>query len=360
MNGESIKCFVALAVGKKDVDEIYDDHLFPVLEKRCDLTVERIDRQQHDDDLNVAIIQKLKDADIALIDLTYARPSVYYEAGFAERCIPVVYTVRRDHLSDNQNTDNEKIHFDLKMKPIESWTIPVNPKFDDNLERKVKFKLRNIIKKRDIEVKIKEEQEKFLVLSLQERYNLIYNIFDKSLQSRKFYVIDYPKTKGFTPGGCLIATKMLNKKCIICVMVVSERITKSQIEFTYEVLQGSRLIDNKETIEEFIEYYYFCSLKTVDPSLISSAIPLAKRTNNRFNYNLELNSHYDKKRTINLYFISPITSEKEAIEKISKLIEQHENKKTNKFVTALLGYYGYRFSFKKGDKRIDDMEIRRF
>jgi hypothetical protein len=30
-------------------------------------------------------------------DLRYARPSVYFEAGYAERSVPVIYTVRRDH-----------------------------------------------------------------------------------------------------------------------------------------------------------------------------------------------------------------------------------------------------------------------
>lgn len=76
----------------------------------------RVDRKQHRDDLNNFIRRMIKECDIVLADLTYTRPSVYYEAGFAERFSPVVYTVRTDHLSRSQPDEQLRVHFDLEMK----------------------------------------------------------------------------------------------------------------------------------------------------------------------------------------------------------------------------------------------------
>jgi hypothetical protein len=71
--------------------------------------------------------------------VTYARPSVYYEAGFAEREIPVIYTVRRDHLA--LRVDDEfgvfRVHFDLLMKNLIDWTDPSDQTFVARLARRV-------------------------------------------------------------------------------------------------------------------------------------------------------------------------------------------------------------------------------
>jgi nucleoside 2-deoxyribosyltransferase len=83
-------CFVAMAFGKKDTDSFYNYLLLPTL-KRNNIRPVIINRRQSNDDLNIQIIEQLRLADICIVDLTYARPSVYFEAGVAQqRGIPVI------------------------------------------------------------------------------------------------------------------------------------------------------------------------------------------------------------------------------------------------------------------------------
>ena len=59
-------------------DIIYAEKIFPTL-KSLGLNPIKVDNRQHREDLNVFIINMLEQSEIALVDLTYARPSVYYE-----------------------------------------------------------------------------------------------------------------------------------------------------------------------------------------------------------------------------------------------------------------------------------------
>jgi nucleoside 2-deoxyribosyltransferase len=84
----------------------------------------RVDRIEHNDDIDDRIIAEIEKADLVITDLTYARPSVYFEAGYAQRAIPVVYTVRGDHFRarDADPHGNRQVHFDLKMRNIIAWS----------------------------------------------------------------------------------------------------------------------------------------------------------------------------------------------------------------------------------------------
>jgi nucleoside 2-deoxyribosyltransferase len=42
----------------------------------------RVDQIEHNDDIDDKIIELIKKCDFCIADLTYARPSVYYEAGY--------------------------------------------------------------------------------------------------------------------------------------------------------------------------------------------------------------------------------------------------------------------------------------
>ncbi len=110
--------------------------ILPVL-KRNDVIPIIINRRESNDDINIQIIEQLKSANFCITDLTYARPSVYYEAGYAQRAIPVIYTVRKDHLKTSQPEDL-RVHFDLQMKPIIKWENPYDPTFSNRLERRIK------------------------------------------------------------------------------------------------------------------------------------------------------------------------------------------------------------------------------
>jgi nucleoside 2-deoxyribosyltransferase len=90
-------CFVASAFDHKDIDAIYDKVVRPTLQKlkiRCT----RVDRIEHNDDIDDKIFALMNAADFCIADLTYARPSVYYEAGYMFGCKkPVIYIARSDH-----------------------------------------------------------------------------------------------------------------------------------------------------------------------------------------------------------------------------------------------------------------------
>ena len=118
-----MKCFIASAFERKDVETIYDGVIKPVLEE---LKIEpmRVDRVIHNDDINAKILQLMKAADFGIAELTYARPSVYYEAGhMVGSGKPVIFVARKDHFrqSDSDRDGNLTIHFDLRTRNIIKW-----------------------------------------------------------------------------------------------------------------------------------------------------------------------------------------------------------------------------------------------
>ena len=76
-----LHCFVAMAFGQKDTDAI-----FRALRKTLGplgVNAQRVDRIEHNDNIDTKIISEIEAADLVIADLTYARPSVYFEAGYA-------------------------------------------------------------------------------------------------------------------------------------------------------------------------------------------------------------------------------------------------------------------------------------
>ena len=137
------KCFVAMALGHQDSDAIYDKQMKPVAAVK-DVDARRVDRIPHNDDIDDKIIEEIKSADLVIADLTYARPSVYFEAGYAERAgTPVIYTCRRDHLTRGAD-DNLRVHFDLEHRNIIAWEDDADAKFPAELSDRIELVLRNI------------------------------------------------------------------------------------------------------------------------------------------------------------------------------------------------------------------------
>ncbi|HEY6156244.1 MAG TPA: hypothetical protein VIV88_02270 [Gemmatimonadales bacterium] len=130
------RCFVAMAFDHDDTDALYELHIRPVL-RRNGVTPVIINRRHSNDDLNNQIIGQLDACDFAIADLTYARQSVYFEAGYAQRTVPVIYTVRTDHLKGGQ-ADDRRVHFDLQMKPLIRWSGPNDATFAARLERRLR------------------------------------------------------------------------------------------------------------------------------------------------------------------------------------------------------------------------------
>jgi len=165
-----LRCFVAMAFGRDETDKIYDKIITPLLRSKK-MTPVRVDRQEHLDDINNRIISELKKCDFAIADLTFARPSVYYEAGFAQRSIPVIYTSRRDHFRPKPSDEfgNFKIHFDLQMKNIIPWSNASDENFMKRLNRRINYATGPLIRAKEMLAAEQIEINKFQALSLQDK-----------------------------------------------------------------------------------------------------------------------------------------------------------------------------------------------
>lgn len=133
MRGSRIQCFIAIKLGRDDTDAVYAK--MATTADELGLNPRRIDRIEHIENINQKILSELNDADIVLADLTYARPSVYYEAGYAQRKTPVIYTCRKDHLHSRE--DSRRVHFDVDRYPIIFWDDPGDKSFIPNLKARL-------------------------------------------------------------------------------------------------------------------------------------------------------------------------------------------------------------------------------
>ncbi len=129
------------SVSHQDTDAVYD----AVKKTLRSMQIEpiRVDQIEHNDNIDDRIIAEIERADFALVDLTYARPSVYFEAGYAQRLIPVIYTARHDHLKDKPDDPNGnlRVHFDVQMRNIIEWS----PSEDQNFLRKLESRVNKVI-----------------------------------------------------------------------------------------------------------------------------------------------------------------------------------------------------------------------
>lgn len=154
-----------MAFGQVDTDRMYHRCIKP-LEKKFPISVIRVDRKEHNREIDTVIMEELNGADLVIADLTYARPSVYYEAGYAERAIPVIYTVRRDYLhSRSGDPDHVRVHFDLLMKNIISWVPKDEQKVERKLWARLAHVLRPLLEDRKRDLARRNEQALFLALS---------------------------------------------------------------------------------------------------------------------------------------------------------------------------------------------------
>ena len=101
------------------MNEVYDNAIRPAVEDAGYEPV-RIDREEHLDQIDDAIIAALRRARFVVADFTHgddgARGGVYYEAGFAHGLnIPVIFSCRRDAIRE--------VHLDTRQYPHILWEM---------------------------------------------------------------------------------------------------------------------------------------------------------------------------------------------------------------------------------------------
>ena len=168
-----LRCFVAMAFDHDDTDAVFK--IIQATVKPLQIQAIRIDRVEHNDDIDDRIIREIKNADFTIADLTYARPSVYFEAGFAQRSVPVIYKVRSDHFNprgDDPN-GNLRVHFDLQMKNIIAWKDPTDKLFQKRLTSRIKKVIAPIVRSRALVEEAKAKAAQFAILSRLEQYEYL-------------------------------------------------------------------------------------------------------------------------------------------------------------------------------------------
>lgn len=179
-----INCFIACSFGKSDIDELYNNCIVPVL-KDLNVTPLRVDKINHNQNIDIKIIELIKNSDIGLVDLTYARPSVYFEAGYIEGLNNgVIYMVRKDHLSPREDDTfgNFKVHFDLITKNIIEWET-VNYKLQIRLRKRLYLLLKPIQKSIKDSFTLKNKSIEWDMLSITNRILKINAVTNKVIQS---------------------------------------------------------------------------------------------------------------------------------------------------------------------------------
>ncbi len=111
--------FVACAFGHDEVDLLYEKHFLPACQS-ANYEAVRVDMTEPKQSITEAILEGITECACVIADLTYARPSVYFEVGLAHGLgIPLLLTCRSDH--HRGKADDKKVHFDLEQYKISFW-----------------------------------------------------------------------------------------------------------------------------------------------------------------------------------------------------------------------------------------------
>lgn len=163
-----------MAFDHNDTDSIFQQMKHTLGE--IGVSLRRVDRIEHNDDIDDRIILEIRQADFVIADLTYARPSVYFEAGYAQgRPVPVVYTARKDHfhLRSDDSHGNFRVHFDLQMRNIIVWARPGDAMFAKRLNTRVNKLISPILKQKLTDEAAKHREVSFRDLAMKDQLDLL-------------------------------------------------------------------------------------------------------------------------------------------------------------------------------------------
>jgi hypothetical protein len=159
-----------MRIGDPQTDRVYDRRIAPAI-RRIGLIPRRIDRVMHNERIDQRIIRELDQCHVVLADLTFARPSVYWEAGYAGTRVPVVYTCRTDHFHPRAEDEfgNYRVHFDVQTANIIGWHDANDGTFARALEARLRYVLRPMLRNREHEEQQSRERAQFAALSVDDR-----------------------------------------------------------------------------------------------------------------------------------------------------------------------------------------------
>ena len=268
---------MACAFGKEDVDEIYENAILPVL-KSMEIKPYRVDQIEHNDDIDNKIIELISKCDICIADLTYARPSVYYEAGyFTGLKKSVIYIARKDHFSPKAEDvyGNFKVHFDLQMKNIIPWS---STKRVDTFKRKLLSRLKFISKPLMKRIAEERKQEKsrldFSRLSQKDKQLLIETQLLKFFKKKSWIDNKFNEGKNYYMKYIdKYYSKTLNKSKKYIFQFITLSATKMYLDYVRKsFIQIMRL----ELFKQVNQNILFISIRKIPKSRLEDLYPEAK------------------------------------------------------------------------------------
>jgi hypothetical protein len=367
------RCFVAMAFDHDDTDALYERAIAPVLKSNGVVPV-IINRRQDNRDINHQIIEQLNACDFCITDLTYTRPSVYFEAGYAQRAVEVIYTVRSDHLSKNQ-PDNLRVHFDLQMKPLIKWSTPADTTFPVRLEKRIRS---TVLRKWDVaqaaDERLNRKREEFTHMPLSDRLSGLRTMTLSDMKAQGFakwepLIGHYGRRRGFfSPaqllrncGSCrwLMSRQQVKRNLAVASLGIEETLTLTTLRDNFRSrfigtqylphLDGHEMIEVSRPVDHTVEHHILISIRDVPQSRIMSALPTLRWEPECGRYFQEVEWRYEGKRwlstrtgrkgvdvklcvlrSINVYFIAGIRSFPEFKEQLSGVLGQMEGNQQDK------------------------------
>jgi nucleoside 2-deoxyribosyltransferase len=284
-----------MAFDREDTENLYEKSIRPVLKKNSIIPL-IINRREDNRDINHQIVELLDACDFAIADLTYTRPSVYFEAGYAQREVEVIYTVRSDHLKQGQ-PDDRRVHFDLQMKPIIKWKTADNKSFRKSLEQRLqKTVLREFIRGLAIREKERIQKDEFAHMPLTDRLLILrgealrglyrfgfnyWHILDRWVKSRP---LPYrQKLADLKKRYWLMSTVRQKRLMRLVSLRVEESLTLKKLRDEVNAnfissrypphLSAIDMAKERFPINKTVEHHVLCSLKVLPKTRIMSSIP---------------------------------------------------------------------------------------
>ncbi len=269
-----LKCFVASAFGRGDVDQIYAKSIKPVLKSKK-ITPLRVDKVEHNDDIDDKIIELIDICDFCIADLTFARPSVYYEAGFVNGLgKQVIFTARSDHLrtTAGDTLGNLRVHFDLQMKPIITWIRPT-PSLNRKLTTRINVVTKPIIRELQIEHNRRQDEAEFASLSQSGKFKGILKVLEQSFSSQGFRMA----SKERVSHGSVMGIKTRRGSATIALGFAVSTLTKSfmgDIQYGPAWHFGSPWLkrERENTTRRTTTFVFCCSLRKTPRARISEGL----------------------------------------------------------------------------------------
>jgi len=205
----------------------------------------RADEVKTNEDIDDKIIRLIRECDLCIADLTCARPSVYYEAGWVEGLgKPVIYVARGDHLvpSADDLHGNRRVHFDLQMKDIVPWS-PRSRTFSTfrrELEPRINAVTRSILRTKQVDLHRLQEEREYERKPPKARLQQCTEMCIAALRKRR-YTID-PLPIGWHVPGTLCYRPVNGGYWIVAVFASVNYVKKELTSYSY--------IDAREDVTE--------------------------------------------------------------------------------------------------------------